>query len=308
MSDKPTREFKIRLDDSTNDHDDAPKPAPPKAEAVREKRGVKSERSTSLVSYLLIGVVIAAMVIGYFDIRNRLLSVHSSGSQETQHLSEDLQSKFTSLGIKLSNLESSLNTLSEDQTGTAGTVSSLKDELAKTIKTVSNISSAKADKKSVSSSISTVEKELASLTESTKKNTAETAILSAKLTTKLTEMNNASIKASEDLNALRAIVDAIQADKASKKELLTEIDHIENVLKTYQSKTDKQTAAALQAIQRLDMRTNAIEIKVGLPTSSRGSSDTAVPQQDSASGDTSTTAPASSLPAPGGLIERDISQ
>jgi chromosome segregation ATPase len=261
-----------------------------------------------LVSYLLIGVVIAAGVIGYFDIRNRLLSVHSSGSQETQHLSEDLQSKFASLGIKISNLESTLNTLSESHTKTAENVSTLKAELAKTNKTVSNNSSEKADKKSVSSSVSTIKNELASLTESTKKNTAETAILSAKLTTTLTEINTASMKVSEDLNALRAIVDAIQADKASKKDLLTEIDHIENVLKTYQSKTDKQTAAVLQSIQRLDMRTNAIEVKVGLPTSSRGSSDASASQQDSGSGDTSSAAPSSSLPAPGGLIERDISQ
>lgn len=307
MSEKPTREFKIRLDDGSADHDDEPKPTPSKAEAVRVKRGLKPDRNLSWVSYLLIFVVIAVMIIGYFDIRNRLLTMHSSGSQETQHLSEDLQSKFSSLGIKLSNLESTLNTLSENQTQLTETVSSLKGQLAKTDKSVSNFSSTKADKKSVTSSVSKIEKELASLTESTKKNTAETAILSAKLTATLSEINSASAKASEDLNALRAIVDALQTDKASKKDLLTEIDHIENVLKTSQTKIDRQTADVLQSVQRLDMRVNAIEVKVGLPTPSGGSSDAGT-STSSESGDPSSEAPSPSLPAPGGLIERDITQ
>lgn len=307
MSEKPTREFKIRLDDGSADHDDEVKPTTPKAEAVREKRGLKPDRKVSWVSYLLIFVVVAAMLIGYFDIRSRLLTVHSSGSQETQHLSEDLESKFSSLGIKLSNLESTLNALSDSHTELTQTVSSLKAQLAKTDKSVSNISSTKADKKSVTSSVSKIEKELASLTESTKKNTAETAILSARLTATLTEINNANVKASEDLNALRAIVDAIQTDKASKKDLLTEIDHIENVLKTNQTKIDRQTADVLQSVQRLDMRVNAIEVKVGLPTPSEDSGGTTT-STSGASGETSSEPKSPSLPEPGGLIERDITQ
>lgn len=307
MSEKSTREFKIRLDDSTTDHEEAPKLSPPKAEAVREKRGLKPKRNVSWISYLLIFVVIAIMIIGYFDIRSRLLTVHSSGSQETQHLSEDLQSKFSSLGIKYSNLESTLKDLSESHTELLKTVSSLKDQLAKTDKSISSISSTKAEKKSVASSVAKIEKELASLTESGKKNTAETAILSAKLTAALTEINNASAKAFEDLNALRAIVDAIQTDKASKKDLLTEIDHIENVIKTNQTKIDRQTANALQSVQRLDMRVNAVEVKVGLPTPSEGSAD-AAPPAASASGETSSEPQSPSLPEPGELIERDITQ
>ena len=58
MSEKSTKEFKIRLDDGVADHDDASKPSPQKANAVREKRKLKTGRSTSWVLYLLIVVVI----------------------------------------------------------------------------------------------------------------------------------------------------------------------------------------------------------------------------------------------------------
>lgn len=309
MSEKSTHEFKIRLDDSdtTADHDDVAKPAPPKADAVRKKRTQKLERNSSWISYALIFAAIAATIIGYSDIRNRLLNVHSTGSKETQHLSEDLQSKFSSLGIKLSNLESTLSSLSESQTELTDTVSSLNDELSKTNKSVSGITSSKADKKSVTSSVAKVEKELSSLSESLKKNSADTAVLSAKLTATLTALDNASARTSGDLNALKAAVDAMQTDMASKKDLLAEIDHIENVLNTNQANIDKQRAAILQSIQRLDMRTNAIEVKLGLTTSS-GVSETASPPPVSATGETPSESPSTSNLEPGGLIERDLPQ
>lgn len=307
MSEKPTGEFKIRLDDSTADHEDASKSTPKKAEAAKEKRAVKPDRKSSWLSYLFPLLLIAVLIFGYSDIRKRLLTVHSSGSMETQHLSEDLQSKFSSLGIKFSNMESTLGKLSEGQAELSKTLSSLKEALAKTDKSVSDLASTKADKKSMTSSAAKMEKELSALTESVKKNTADTAVMSAKLTATLTEMNNVSARASEDLNALNAIVDAIQSDKASKKDLLTEIDHIENVIKTNQANNEKQTAAVLQSIQRLDMRTNAVEVKVGLPSSS-GSPAISAPQSGGDSGETSSEAQSPSLPEPGGLIERDITQ
>lgn len=307
MSEKPTNGFKIRLDDSSADHDDATKPTPQKADAVREKRGLKLVRNPSRILYVLIFVVIAVMAIGYFDIRSRLLNVHSSGSTETQHLSEELQSKFSSLGIKLSNLESALDSLSESQVQLSDNVTSLKDELAETGKSVSKITSDKADKKSVASSVAKIEKELGSLSESLKKNSTDAAVLSAKLTASLTALNNDSAKASEDLNTLKAVVDAMQIDKASKKDLLSEIDHVENALNTNQADFAKQTAAVLQSIQRLNMRTQAIEVKVGLSTSS-GTSESTPSPTESSSGETSSEPPSPSLPEPGGFIERDIAQ
>lgn len=309
MSEKSSKEFKIRLDedDGTVEHDEAIKPASSKNDAGREKRELKLDHNFSWISYALISVLIVAVVIGYFDIRSRLLNVHSSGSQETQHLSEDLQSKFSSLGIKLSNLESTLDSLSESHAELSNTVSSLKDDLSKTNKSVSGISSSKADKKSVSSSVKKLEKELSSLSESIEKNAANTAVVSAKLTATLTAVDKSSEKVSNDLNALKAAIETMQTEMASKKDLLGEIAHIENVLKTSQADIDKQRAALLQSIQRLDMRTHSIEVKLGLATSS-GGSETEEPTTEDASGETSSESPSSSNLEPGGLIERDLSQ
>jgi len=307
MSEKPTHEFKIRLDDSADEPDTPSKPSSEGVKAAREKRKRTSQRSAPRVLYGVILVLVAAMILGYFDIRSRVLTVHSSGSKETEHLSKDLQSKFSSLAIQISNMESKMGELTDGQAKLSGTVSSLTDELAKANKSISGISSSKADKKSVSSSVTKIEKQLASIEESADKYRADSAVMSAQLKTMLTEMNNISSKASEDQNALKAIVDAIQTDKASKKDLLTEIDHIENLLKANQARIEKQTSSMLQSIQRLDMRTNALEVKTGLPTSSNGSASEETPSGPASGGRSSEPQSPSRL-GPGELIERDISQ
>lgn len=305
MNEKKTHEFKIRLDDSTDDHQDASKPSPEASDSVGNEQVPKPARNVSWVFYILISLISIALVFGYLNILGKLNTVHTSGSEETQHLSKDLESKFSNLAVKLSNMESTLKDLSESHDGLSDSVASLKDELSKAQKSISGMSSSKADKKSVKSSVSKLEKKLASAEESIKKNTAESAVLSAELKAVLTEMNNVSVKSSEDLNSVKALLDAVQADKASKKDLLTEIDHIENVLKTNQTQIDKQAASMMQSIQRLDMRTNALEVKAGLPAPSDDAVTGTPPNSDSHG---TSTEQRLNAPKPGELIERDITQ
>jgi septal ring factor EnvC (AmiA/AmiB activator) len=306
MSENSTPGFKIRLDDGTDDHEETSKSSSETTDAVPVKKdqGPKPGRNLTWLSYILISLVFLALVFGYFNILGKLKTIYTSGSEETQHLSKDLESKFSSLAVKLSNMEAALKDLTESHAGLSTSVSSLKDDLAKANKSISGISASKADKKSVSSSVATIDKKLASIEKTIHENTADRAVLSAELKSIFTELNNVSVKSSEDLNSVKALLDAVQADKASKKDLLTEIDHIENVLKTNQAKADKQAASMLQSIQRIDMRTNALEVKAGLPTPSDGFAP--VNQSESGSGGSSTEQ-RSSAPKPGELIERDIS-
>ncbi len=306
MNDKPDQEFKISLDDGLLEQDDVRKPTPKTSEAIIMNRGQQPDRNITWIPYVLIVILVGAMIAGYFDIRNRLMSVHSSGSMETQHLSEDLQSKFTNLSNKFSDLEVSLKNLTEGQNKLTESLTSVKSELEKVGKSVSSLKSTKADKKELSASVNNVENEVAALTESVKKNTADTAVMSAKLKVTLTEMEASSAQVSEKLNALKAVLDAIQTDKASKKDLLTEIDHVENVLKANRAQNDKQTGGMLQSIRQMEGRIGALEVKAGI--SSPTGKQSAAPVSSGASSEKASAPPSPSAPGPGGLIERDIAQ
>jgi len=163
MNEKPTHEFKIRLDDSADDHEDAPKPASGQVASARKDQAKKAAQGTPWVSYVPIALVALALLFGYIHIMGKLNTVHTSGTEETQHLSKDTESKFSSLAVKLSNQEAALGSLSESHDGLSASVSALKDELSKANKSLSDLSSSKADKKSVSSSVSKLENQLASL-------------------------------------------------------------------------------------------------------------------------------------------------
>lgn len=309
MSEKPNSGFKIRLDDGTEDTGVHPESSANKTDTGENRGRPKSARNISWVSYVLITSILAVMIFGYFDIRGRLLTVYDSGSKETQHLSDDLESKFSSLAVKLSNMEASLEDLSKAQTKLSASVLSLEKGIEKADKSISGITSSKADKKSVASSIKKIDKQLTSLSESIKKNSTAGAVVSAQLKSALNELDNASIKFSEEMNSLSALLDAVKADKASKKDLLAEIDHIENVLKTNQAARDRQAASILQTLQRLDMRTNALEVKTGvakIPGKDTGA-DSTTPSAETGNAATSSSA-SPSLLEPGELIERDISQ
>ena len=305
MNDKPTHEFKIHLDDGMEEPESEGKPSKEKKVASVKKHVKKTVGKTSKIVYALVAISIAAMVAGYIDIRSRLLSVHSSGYQETKHLSEDIESKFSALSKKLSDVESSVSKLTESQTEIGSTLSSLNDKLSKADKSISSMAASKADKKGVASSLNEIKKELATVTESVKKNTADTAVMSAKLNATLAEVNSTADKLLEEQNGLKILVEAVQAEKASKKDLLTEIDHVENVLKANQEQSDKQMAGILKSIQRLDIRTSALEAKNGLATPS--GSEPIVPDSKAEANKNTTQTQSPALPQPGELIERDIS-
>jgi chromosome segregation ATPase len=306
MSDKSKSEFKISLDDGVVDPDDTRKPTN-KPEAVRKKRGEKPDRNLSLFSFVPVALIAVVMIAGYLDIRNRLLSFHSAGSQETRNLAEDLQSKFSSLTIKFSTLEESTKGLTEAGSTLSASVSSLNEALKKTDKSISGIKASKADKNSLDNALKEIEKRVSPLSEAIKKTATDTAIMSAKLNASITEMTTVSAKVSDDIKAMELVVETLQSEKASKKELLTEIDHLENVLNASRNQSEKQASDFATSIRRLELKISSLEAKAGLaPSSSNkasGSKPALVVPGEQTSGSPSPT-PAQS----GDLIERDITQ
>jgi len=306
MSDKSTSEFKISLDDGMVDPDDTGKPTK-KPEPVKKRRESKPDRNRSPIALVLVALLVAAMIAGYMDIRNRLLSFHSTGSQETRHLSEDFQSKFSTLATQFSTLEESVKGLTEAGATLSASVSSLDEALKKADKSIAGLKTSKADKSSLDSALKDFEKRVSPLSEAIKKTTADTAIMSATLNAGITEMTTLSTRVSDDMNALKVVAETLQAEKASKKELLTEINHIENVLKTSRNQSEKQAADFATSIRRIELRISSLETKAGLSPSSDNQPPDSTPA-NVRPGEQTPDIPSRTPTSPGDLIERDIIQ
>jgi chromosome segregation ATPase len=197
----------------------------------------------------------------------------------------------------LSKREEALNT----------SLSSLQKALNQVDKSVTAVKSSKADRKTIDNTLKDIDKKLSPLSKEVKKVVADTAVISAELSAGLTEMETVAKKVSDDFKALNLVIDALQADKASKKELLAEIDHIENVLKTSGNQNEKQAADFATSIRRLELRIRSLEEKSGIsPPSSNQLTDStpAASATDDQRSDTQSPAP---LPS-GDLTEQDIIQ
>jgi chromosome segregation ATPase len=97
MVDKGTNEFRIRFDD-----EEAETPVEPAAPHRQTQRHLRRNKILTIVlSLTLVGL----LAIGYFDLKVRLTKLDTAGGQEVQTLSQNLESRFSSLSIKQAQLE-----------------------------------------------------------------------------------------------------------------------------------------------------------------------------------------------------------
>ena len=100
MVDRGTNEFRIRFDDEESE---APvESAPPNRQTQRQLR-----RHRNLIVGLSL-VMVVLLIAGYYDLKSRLTNLDTAGGQEVQSLSQNLESRFSSLSIKQAQLENEI--------------------------------------------------------------------------------------------------------------------------------------------------------------------------------------------------------
>ena len=255
MDDNSTSEFKIRLDDRPAEPEHACETPKSVRESVKEtareietRRAVKPEKSKT--GLILMGILLLLLLAGYVDMRRRVITFQTSGSKESQTLAEDIQAKFSALSVNITTLEETLKKLTESQ-------NTLNQSLARIEGALSTLKSGKADKAAMDS----MEQRLSPLSDDVKNITAATNALSIKLTTEMTGLTAATAKVSNDLAAVQSKFAALQSETVAKKDLFTEIDHLENILKTNQEQGRKEIESLSVTIRRLELKIAALESK-----------------------------------------------
>jgi len=305
MNDEPTKpepEFKIRLDDETHE---------PENEAIpdTDMDGGKNNRRISVPMILGSILILFAIAAGYYDIRKRVDTVYSSGERDAQNLSMDLQSKFSALSVKFAEMEVTIKKLSEMQTNmekrvgeSAKNLDSLNGRMKKAGRNIEWLTLRKAAQKKVDSDLAKVDKKIGPISKGLKKAGESIDSLDKRLDSRLGQLQGSLREMTLALKNARNKIAAVQAEKSSKKELLTEIRQIENSLRAHRNNL-KLTK------RRLDTRIGALEKQLGIQTKTTGSpvSTTAPSAGKSAQTPTQETTN-NSLPKPGQMIEQDINR
>ena len=136
--DKTPSSFKIKMDFEPEE--------PPYLSDFKEKRVEKPSRKITPVSILIACVIGAVLLAGYMDLKSRISGLENVGAQQSQNISETLESRFSALSIKQAALEeASAKNILSFQTALTG----IKDNLQKNKALLDQTAAVKADRKEI---------------------------------------------------------------------------------------------------------------------------------------------------------------
>jgi predicted transcriptional regulator len=81
---------------------------------VDELRIEKLSQRMTLISILIPVLIVVILAVAYLDIKRRVIRTEDSGAVTAQHLSQDVESRFSSLSLKQAHLEEGLAKLQDE--------------------------------------------------------------------------------------------------------------------------------------------------------------------------------------------------
>ncbi|MDL2123927.1 MAG: hypothetical protein LWX51_12785 [Deltaproteobacteria bacterium] len=205
MEEKDTSNFKIGIDDESQDH-----------RFQEEMENTRIEKLSNRITFIsvlipcLIGVII---FLAYLDIKKRVATVHDTGTTDVKNLSKDLEEKLSDLTSKYKQLDDSFSKI-ENHT------SSLQAKLDEATTAIKYIRSArKTDNKGFNNSISKIEKKSSSISNDLKNVSSELKTFDTKFNKKLARLSKTADKISIELNKLKSDISKLSAVTVDKKTL-----------------------------------------------------------------------------------------
>lgn len=275
--DKTPSSFKIKMDSEPEE--------PPYPEDFKEKRAEKPGRKIPLVSILIVCVIGAVLLAGYMDLKKRISGLESVGAQQSQNISETLESRFSVLSIKQAALEeaSAKNTLSV-QTALTG----IRDTLQKHKELLDRTAAAKADRKEVDQIQEELEKNISDLNAALK-NLEESRL--APISAQVSKFGD-DLKASQvQVKAMEAVVADLSKNQVDSKQIAAQVGASEKKMLEAITRIRGELDAAVKDLEKRIDRVAAVSSP---PSSAPLSAGT---DKDGADG---------SVPQPGTVIEENL--
>lgn len=240
--------FKMRLD---ADVDEASA-----SNQVDELRMEKLSQRVTMISILIPVLIVVVLVIAYMDIKQRVIRTEDTGTSGVQKLSEDMESRFSTLSLRQAKLEELLKRSSDMNNQS---LAKIQVNLKKLEDRLKGVGKGLTSKKDLDAKLDPIDKKIANLSGAMDENKAGLAKIDQQMQTTLSQMGqtlsdrgNQIKQLQEKVNGLdQAKIDKAALDLAMKLEMLKikqsfieRLDNIEARIKTLESKIKSQRQAA----------------------------------------------------------------
>lgn len=180
----------------------------------------KLNQKVTLLSILIPCIIGVLIVFIYFDMKNKVVQVHTSGSTEVHKISDELSQTIETIKTDSLKIETTLN---KKLTGIESSVSGLSSKMKKAEKNIQFMTSAKADKKAIEKEIENLKKESLAL----RNNLSELTAQNAKLVTIAGELKGRL----NDVDDLNKTMERLEIDLAYLKTNMLEKEELKTELK-----------------------------------------------------------------------------
>ena len=304
MSAQRPSDLNIRFDDESPDKI--------LQEDLKDRRLEKLSTRVTLLTILIPCLIGVILVIAYLDIKDRVTRTYDTGTRGVQQLSENLESKFSSLSLKIASLEESAAKFEAKVAALEKTSAFVQSRLRDAQKSVVALKSSKADQKDITAAIAAVKKSLAPIPE-------KIATLEAESRKEDEELDQELSDATQAFKSLQKEYLKVQADMAVLRTTKIDGDTLDAALQTerenYQDTLGQQTAALEEQFAALEKQVADLAQKLSAarkpaPAAPKPKAKPPAPAPKPKAPAASTTPqasqPATTQPAPGKIIEQTL--
>lgn len=246
--------FKMRLD---ADVDEAPITS-----QVDELRMEKLSQRVTMISILIPVLIVVILIFAYMDIKRRVIQTEDTGVTGVQKLSEDMESRFSTLSLRQAKLEEMLKRNSDMNNQSQAKIQVNLKKLEDRLK---GVGKGLIGKKDLDAKVDPINKKIDNLSGAMDESNAGFAEVNQQMQTTLSQIgeslsdrDNQIKQLQEKINGLdQAKIDKSALDLAMKLEMLkikqsfiARLDEIEARIKTLETKIKSQPKAA-QAPQKI---------------------------------------------------------
>ncbi len=155
--------------------------------AVDDLRLEKISTRVTIISVMIPVLIVIVLVIAYLDIKKRVMHTEDTGSMSIQKISEDLESRFSSISLRQAQLEEELARLVDNINQSAAR---MEVKLTKLDESVKDARSRMAGKKETADAVAELDKKLANVAAALDETKVQLAAVPTQLNSSLEQMRS----------------------------------------------------------------------------------------------------------------------
>jgi DNA repair exonuclease SbcCD ATPase subunit len=274
-------------------------------EDLKDRRLEKLSTRVTLLTILIPCLIGVILVVAYLDIKDRVTRTYDTGTRGVQQLSENLDSKFSSLSLKIAGLEENATKVAEKVAALEKTAAFVQSRLRDAQKSVVALKSSKADQKEINAALKAVKQSLAPIPE-------KIDALQAESRKDDQQLNQEITAATEAFKSLQKEYLKVQADMAVLRTTKIDSDTLDAALESerqnYEDTLGQKTATLEEQLNTLEKQVANLSKKLAAtrqpaPAKPKPKAPAPAPKPKAPA---PSTAPNASQPAPGKIIEQTL--